>query len=128
MFCYRRFLFRNFLHFSFFCLHRLSFLEFNYHFYALIDQHLIVTLAFACMRYFTMWVYKFAWSLTGHYPDFISTCLWPAFKILVVRLPGTTKTYTGQPKIMLMLFGGQPKIYSQKSPFTFCQTWHRRKM
>ena len=39
------------------------------------------------------------------------------FKILVVRSPGTTKTWAGQLKIMLCLSGGQPKIYSQKLLF-----------
>ena len=38
-------------------------------------------------------------------------------RCLVVRLPGTTRTCTGQPKIMLKLSGGQPKNLQPKATF-----------
>ena len=38
----------------------------------------------------------------------------PAIEILVVRSPGTTKISSGQPKMMLELSGGQPKVFTQK--------------
>ena len=41
-----------------------------------------------------------------------------AFEIAVVRSPETTKTCVGQPKIMIWLSGGQPKIKSQKLLFS----------
>ena len=43
--------------------------------------------------------------------------LYTAFEIVVVRLPETTKTCAGQPKILLRLSRRQPHIYSKKSLF-----------